>query len=201
MNGSCPEGKYLNGTMCLDCSDDCKTCQFEESNCTTCSEIDDKWLHGSECIDSCPTGTMSFGTLRMCLPCSSGCTDCWWDDSNAIHNGMQCTQCENNIPFIIWSNIQFCTADCGESGFLDPGTNTCTNCGCTYGCDADGLCYPNMSCPGVQYQNQCLTSCPSGTYNDSNICKRCYSSCKKCSTGPGICSECFGTDYLIHFLK
>lgn len=48
----------------------------------------------------------------------------------------------------------------------------------------------------VLYNSKCVTSCPSTTYNKSNVCNSCYSLCAVC-TGPSMaeCSKCVSYKY------
>lgn len=162
-----PEGS----TDCVACNTYCASCEGVPSNCTSCSQ--NYYLYDKTCLVDCdPIGFYKDTTNMRCEPC---------DDPLCSNCSTSVASCSTCIPEF------FVNADLNVL--------TCTKCHWTcYTCNG-----PNsdncLSCNGFMYllDNECLPSCPDGTYKDSttNQCESCSDRCLTC-TGPSFtqCDKC-----------
>lgn len=63
----------------------------------------------------------------------------------------------------------------------------CTSCGIDFirGNSGDCICRQGL----ILFEGNCLSTCPSGTYQIGDVCRECVSSCVECDA-LGRCTSC-----------
>jgi hypothetical protein len=174
--GTCADGSYHSGSVCVGCRPVCATCS-SASSCLSCSSPLN--LLGGECLAACPAGYVSVlnsSSLSSCLNCPSSCLVCLSISS--------CSTCEP--PFLL--NAGSCVSTC-PGALLPNYLGQCVACDCL-SCSLSS--YNCTSCSGATslYNGQCLANCPSGYYSSSNVCTACGLNCAAC-TSSAYCSICY----------
>ncbi|KAL4476576.1 hypothetical protein ABPG74_010309 [Tetrahymena malaccensis] len=147
---ACNEGHFYKDSQCFKCSQDCKSCEKQEDNCTDCLE-----------------GFKLNQATNKCIKCPSNCTIC--------EENQQCTKCEKE--FKLQQNA--CIKVCGQ-GFYEDTNQKCLECdkNCKT-CENSASNCTECSVNQVLKANQCVI-CPDGTYAAKNQCQECPQDCSKC---------------------
>jgi len=168
----CPTGTYQPSSTfsCEDCDSTCKECSSTADSCDACYTTSSKpYLYSSTCISSCPDGYVDVN--YECEACTSPCLTC--ENSKSY-----CLTCESSYYLYENDCVNPCpsgtvaTTDTDPISCLDCGTN-CKTC---QSADTD-ICY---SCDSnyFLYEQTCIDSCPTGTYErGSTRCGDCDSTC------------------------
>jgi len=164
---SCPDGKYLYGTTCIndcpsntlkdtvkmkctDCASSCAECSETTSKCTSCHNAD--YLYGSTCAGSCPP-SITITNTKTCDACVSPCKEC-------VGTTGSCTSCIDNF----YLDGSTCVENCPAGKVKDPSTMTCKTCEspCKECTETISTC---TSCIADHYlyESTCVDPCPSGT--------------------------------------
>lgn len=104
----CPTG-YVNDhseNLCLGCRDGCASCDYETTNCTTCTPSGrTPFFFKFDCLAECPA-LVSIPGGRVCSECDPTCLTC--EDSVD-----KCTSCEAYMRFDTFNNkcLEACLAD------------------------------------------------------------------------------------------
>ena len=177
----CPAHYYSENNECKECSDTCSECSGS-STCTKCNEGD--YLYRGWCYsDSCPDGSyLSDEENMVCSSCDSSCLTC--------SNSDRCDSC--NAGYHVDDNTGKCVSEC-ESGQYKDDDGNCQQCStncleCSESPDKCISCDPNSEY-NVLYENQCLSTCPDGTFHNGITCQECSSNCSTCSS-PEKCLSC-----------
>ena len=177
---SCPPGTFYEpGSVydqCRRCPWMCKSCTGDSySNCTECD--DDYFVYDGYCTDSCPTGTYRDYTKKTnpCQKCYPSCETCYGPDET------NCMSCEDDQTLTRGTCYPSCYY--GQyRAFNGSGDSTCEYCHAAcracYG-PSDDECF-TCSLGRVLYNDQCVDTCPNGTYPYSDSCQSCSYSCKTC---------------------
>lgn len=118
----CPSSYFLSGSACNKCSPYCLECSSDNITCSSCviSGSFKSYLHNSNCVVSCPTGTYPFDNTTLgpttCIPCNSSCVDCSGSPNN-------CSSCSNN--YFLFGND--CLSTCPTGYFAYNTTRTCND--------------------------------------------------------------------------
>ncbi|KAM3135886.1 hypothetical protein pb186bvf_012015 [Paramecium bursaria] len=217
---TCPQGQYQQGSNCLACDAKCTNCIGGPTFCTSCAPnflldlnqcgttcldnnlyIDSQnqlcqsrcpiglyhysppkttkkfcvqscpLQYNSFCMDICPNGLFdSYGT---CVACQSICLTCTAADN--------CQTCVIGYYLNTVNNQSQCQTTC-NTRLEDVASMICVDQCLPTQVEYNGQCL--ASCPTIppllQYNFQCITDCPKGTYRDQNICKICDSQCTDC---------------------
>lgn len=181
----CPQGFYGSINVCTPCSSPCLNCSTTSTNCTACN-TSLYVLYNSNCTTSCPTGT--FNSSGTCLACDISCLTCTGLATN-------CTLCATG--YVTNGTAGVCTNTCMIGTVPYNGA-----CGCRVDClTCSGTasnctsCDPASAFYAYYYSNQCLGSCPNGTYDSSKTCIGCPFGCSTC-TSATVCQSCNNTYYL-----
>ena len=184
---NCSPTTYANSSnfQCTPCVSPCVSCSAI-ADCSSC--IPGKFLYGTSCISPCPAGYVGVVGSGACQACTENCKTC----SGAVNS---CLTCVNGSYFLPSSSS--CVSSCEPSLFIDYANQKCV--GCTSPCDtcvnSSTTC---LSCIAgyLNYQNQCLGSCPAGMFIQANkTCVACSSNCAVC-TSLTSCLQCSGSTYL-----
>jgi hypothetical protein len=64
----CNFGRYYDAaeSECLECSDDCHTCEGSADNCLTCTKGQLPFFHENECLAVCPDGYLGNAKANEC---------------------------------------------------------------------------------------------------------------------------------------
>ena len=83
----CPAGTYKNAeTMfCEACSEECKTCDSQKDNCTSCEGQLYYYESENECVEECPEGFFEEEEGNACRECGDAIPGC-----QLCENGDQC---------------------------------------------------------------------------------------------------------------
>ena len=144
--------------------------------------------------------TEDSNNLTINFNCNEPCSLC------SQTNGDYCTKCYNPNP----SNVLYlyqgsCISECPSGYDTDTAEYVCYKCNDK--CAKCDLFNPDKctSCPPsfpfyIPSTYDCVTSCPDGTYadtNDNNTCKPCDNTCKTCSNNNSKhCTSCDSTSHL-----
>lgn len=186
---NCPSSTYIVGEgdpsqICFNCDPSCATCSGgSTSECLSCPST--TYLDTSHsCVSSCQNGQYGDPSSGTCKTCPTGCQTC--------ASGTQCLICSNG--WIKNSSSGLCVQSCGNSQFNNTSLNECDNCDSScLTCSGAGsnACTSCRSGLVLTSQAECLTSCPSHTYNHSGFCSSCDSSCLNCSgNSSNDCTSC-----------
>ncbi|EAR81858.2 zinc finger lsd1 subclass family protein (macronuclear) [Tetrahymena thermophila SB210] len=169
---SCFDGFYLKSGQCLQCTQPCKSCQFNDTYCTSCIQYYGLNSATNSCYLLCPIGCKECNNLNnqssciscidgyyltngQCLPCQSPCSTCENDAQN-------CLTCIKYYKLVSDSQRSYCSPVC------DISCQTCTA--------------PNDF-------RQCM-SCIEGYYLYQNSCLSCSFPCQSCEGSPSNCLSC-----------
>jgi len=128
----CPQGEYFDGSSCVPCSSNCRTCWGSESQsgnclkcspkclscesdinyCTECSQ-EGFYAYRGDCLTSCPAFTVLVD--KTCEDCSENCLTCGPLPSD-------CLSCPENKVLLKGKCLEEC-----PSGFVKSG-NECKDC-------------------------------------------------------------------------
>ena len=190
----CLSGYYKEESSCKKCHSTCLTCGGPtENNCLTCdalSATNGKYhLKQNACIDSCPSNC--FEETNICKECHESCLTC----SGAFDNN--CLTCNTADPLKgkFLPSQSMCLALCPSYTYEE--NNSCKKCNdsCStcFGQEKNNCLTCNSSSPVYGKfnfkDNTCISTCPSGTYEEYNICKSCLNNCLTCNSN-GSCSVC-----------
>ncbi len=214
--------------ICDTCYLGCSTCTNTSSDgCTACKNVSGTvyYLNGTTCITSCGAGYYNntpnacalctapcntcTGTATYCLTCNTGyllnintcviCTDPCATCSNTLTN---CTSCNSTTFLIYLSNT--CSATCTGAFVANAMTRTCDPCyiGClTCTNSSSNGCSTCTNVSGTVYYlsgTSCLTSCPSGFYNNTpNGCAACTAPCLTSVNTATNCTSCVTNAYFL----
>ncbi|ESU40989.1 Variant-specific surface protein, partial [Giardia duodenalis] len=185
---ACADG-YYDADCANSCDESCKSCTGAEATiCTSCKADTNPYFkkgdgETGECVaeDAC-TGT-HFPTIdanqkKICTPCNDasngGVADC--QECSKTGDTLKCLTCNNNKkPNTAGTACVACTiADCA-------------NCNEENVCEA---CTSNKKLSPLK--DACLDGCPAGTYDNTNVCTPCHTSCSSCSDAASTsCTACY----------
>ncbi|EAR95046.2 TNFR/NGFR cysteine-rich region family protein (macronuclear) [Tetrahymena thermophila SB210] len=197
----CPQGTFPDGStnICSKCDLSCFTCSGpSSSNCLSCSGSLFLSTSGNECKNSCKTNEFQNNANNQCTPCDSSCLTC---NGNLNTNCLSCSD-----PLFLQQSSSTCIQKCDSNqyGQITP-QRTCLVCDSTCATCSGPNQNNCLSCSGSKYldlsTNQCVTQCPSGTFNDNsnNKCSPCNTDCKTCS-GPNN-NQCLSCSLPKYFQK
>lgn len=145
----------------------CESCSTG-TTCDSCSGS--RYLSGSSCVTSCPSGTYADTSSNTCVSCTSPCSTCSKSSTN-------CTKCVS--PFVEFENKCDSTT-CPDSYFnVDGSCITCPNCINCLDSDTCLECDPSY----YEYNGICYITCPDQAPipdEATNTCGGCDSSCRSC---------------------
>ena len=192
----CPTSYYSNGVSYLACDTSCLTCSGAGANlCVTCNATSTlRYLSGSTCVSSCPSGTYASAS-RVCTACNSNCATC-------ITSSKNCTSCTS--PLLLFIANATCVSSC-PSGYSANGT-VCAQCAANkYGpsclacnCGIGGVCDQGItgtgSCTCTTGYTQATAgaacnTCASGYFLSGSTCVACFSGCATCASTT-TCTVC-----------
>ena len=183
----CPEGYYQNGTMCLRCQTNCKSC-IDNKNCTICRDpyllLEGKCIISEQGEGICPLGYVKIG--KECFRCKQfpNCAICPHDDLSI------CEECF--WPLILYGTE--CVTECPPHHFVHVEGNVARCIPCPDGCKRcnknqcleclDGLYF-------YQYSNDCV-QCKLPSQPIGEKCMECsVEGCEFCVDGePYQCRIC-----------
>ena len=170
---NCPSGTRKYNRQCLDCPDDCSSCDLDK--CTGC--IDLRYLKDGKCVKDC--GDTYYSYERECFKCSDeNCLTC--PDNT-------CSKCRIGTYLDILTGK--CVKKCSEGYFGNDETGKCEECeeGCSYCTDAHTCieCLPQYNF----YRGKCVKPCPAKTTSKNGQCVECHQSCcSQCAPNePNVC--------------
>ncbi|CDW77580.1 UNKNOWN [Stylonychia lemnae] len=154
--GTCPNGYFANSTFyCAACDSNCKTCNVNETNCTSCYASGQyPFLADNKCINTCQNGQVSIN--YTCTNCSTQCVSCQSTPT-------QCSSC--SVGYLYGTK---CVTDC-PSPYVQRGTK-CVGCDPNCGqCSKTDVNYCDKCASGyILYDQVCYTKCPDGYQPTSN---------------------------------
>ncbi|KAL4506331.1 hypothetical protein ABPG73_017065 [Tetrahymena malaccensis] len=169
---SCFDGFYLKSGKCLQCTQPCKNCQFNDTYCTSCIQYYGLDSSTNQCLLLCPIGCKECSNQNGFSSCSS-CIDGYY-----LTNG-QCLLCQN--PCLTCQNdAQNCLSCIKQYKLI---TNTQSNY-CSPVCDIS--C---KTCTAPNDYSKC-TSCTTGYYLQQNSCLSCDFPCQSCEGTSTNCLSC-----------
>lgn len=161
----CKDGESKVNEQCIPCTDkDCLKCPVSPDQCIKCDSL--TYLYNNDCVTLCPDGT---------YPSNGKCENCN-DDCNVCKTLAICYTCKS--PKFTFNSA--CVDDCppkytrvGDTCIPCVDTD-CLECGVPKTCD---------KCTNFNYNGDCVSECPSGTYPcpETKKCIDCIDNCDKCS--------------------
>lgn len=198
-NGSCPEGKWGDGTSCFDCTNPCLTCS-SSTVCLSCTKRSsppdfgaNTYLDAGVCKVTCPPGSLPNTSTSVCDACNTNCFTCSGTTT-------YCTSCTGSLK--LYNNA--CTSSCPSDGKWVDLNNVCNACvsPCSTCTGTVNTCTTCVSGYNL-YLNSCIGGCPQGTTLVLTTCRTCTSPCDTCSSSVTTCTSCiegyliFGTTCVI----
>ena len=183
-------GLSSNGRLCRPCHETCATCNDGgENSCTSCQTAFIVNSFGS--LSRCAMGCSATSNTSNCYYCHIECNGCT-GSTNA-----DCVSCKG----VTRTNSQgqiVCAPTCGTNQYLTEknGEFFCFAChpqcnGCTGPANTQCSRCTNVNNTFTS-SNECIATCPFGSYaDDSSKCRACDAQCNGC-TGPSSsnCSVC-----------
>lgn len=206
---TCPDGQFADAASgnhrCEYCQAPCERCSVAGTNCTFCKNVSttDYFLDGNACVTSCSGDR--FGNVvtdptitNECVACSAGCVGC----TSSGYAG--CTSCTfGTAKLWLAHGTTICDTVCPSGQYMGSGAddNRCLLCAttcltCTGSSTNCVTCNPgellHQDAPGTW---TCVTSCPTGYYQDSinAVCNKCPVGCASCiggATSAGFGTQC-----------
>ncbi|XP_033097658.1 receptor tyrosine-protein kinase erbB-4-like isoform X2 [Anneissia japonica] len=190
INKTCDEGyfyerKSFKGSdtatqICQECHSECRNCTAKGSyNCDSCKNFKRK----GECVSKCETHEY-FNDKFECQNCDHKCKDgckgptardckseCTQYKIMISEDSFECAaQCSEEFPF--QSSPYICVSNCSENMFPND-KNLCRNCHseCMGGCLGDQR-KDCLACKNFNHNGECRETCPTGSVEDGNICRK-----------------------------
>ncbi|KAJ8941052.1 hypothetical protein NQ318_006826 [Aromia moschata] len=136
------------------------------------------------CVSTCPPRSYS-DSQGICQPCHEACETCTGPDQKS------CLSCSPGHVRVI--DLDICLQQCPEGYYENFADKTCIPCqpncaGCQDHPDHCTSCDHHL----LLYQNRCLASCPTNTYEtDDYGCAGCHESCETCTgSNSSQCISC-----------
>ncbi|ESU44971.1 Variant-specific surface protein, partial [Giardia duodenalis] len=184
---ACVDGKY--GADCANsCDESCKTCTGAgTAACTSCKDPSPYFKKGTgetgECVakDACTSThfpTTDATQKKVCTLCNDAANGGIADCQTCLRTGgtFKCSACNNDKkPNTAGTACVACTiADCAS-------------------CDKENVCAACTDKKLSPLKDACLDSCPAGTYDSSNVCTPCHTSCAECNNNANqdSCTACY----------
>ena len=218
----CEDGFIVENGVCVKCSNDCKTCEFFSSTCSSCNDgyglIEGSCRKG--CADHCNScdspctkcETGFFYSGGSCFKCDPACSSC---DARGSSSCVSCAPgyvkvrntCKPSCPANCATCDQPCTvcdrgfykfelgcAECKHSCLECRGISECTVCKDGYSL-VQGSCITGCSPHCISCDSPC-SLCENGFYLYMNNCVQCDSKCKTCNQTANNCFSCQDGYYL-----
>ncbi|ESU40133.1 Variant-specific surface protein, partial [Giardia duodenalis] len=203
----CTPGYFKTGAACTQCHSSCLTCSAEgESGCKSCK---DGYFLGAtsgaagKCIKCDNVDDTNWKGVVGCLKCTS---------SKTSGTPATCTECADNY-YLKTDGTPSCVTNCGEGFFpttvnsikkcvpcsetSNGGIANCAKCSLTASPARAGAAVTCTECGSGKKLSSlgdaCLDNCPAGTYDSSNVCIPCHTSCAECNSNANqdSCTACY----------
>ncbi|ESU44603.1 Variant-specific surface protein, partial [Giardia duodenalis] len=191
---ACEDGYF--GAACTACEDDnCITCT--EAGTGKCSKCKATNTAGAQLYlktaSSSPTGTCV--EASQCGPAAfpkddaengNKCASC----SSASDGGIaDCKTCSKDLGAL---KCSACTTEGKKPNTTGAACVACNIANCA-SCDKENVCEACTNSKKLSpLKDACLTDCPAGTYDNTNVCTPCHTSCSSCSdAGEFSCTACY----------
>ncbi|ESU43689.1 Variant-specific surface protein, partial [Giardia duodenalis] len=193
---SCIEGYYVDsdGSVCTQCADttNCAVCLATGTNkgkCTECKssssnnylKITDTETQSGDCVaQAACTGThFPVAADRKCYPCSN-------TGKGGIASCQTCSKTETTLKCLTCSDPK--KPNTTGTACVACNIANCANCNEENVCEA---CTNSKKLSPLK--DACLDSCPAGTYDNTNICTPCHTSCAECNNSAEAtsCTACY----------
>lgn len=172
--------------ICRSCDNkNCLKCPRDPYKCTECPEP--LLLYNDDCIEKCPDGTFANG--KECDKCGSNCKTCEGKKT-------QCTSCPEGLLFDA-EKEEKCVSECDDGKVRKDGECVaCKDKRCKV-CKTDNLeCCTTPFYPYVIDGCEVKEECPTGKFDNGDICDNCMTGCDKCNNA-NTCTECSQGYYLL----
>ncbi|XP_032434237.1 extracellular matrix organizing protein FRAS1 isoform X1 [Xiphophorus hellerii] len=188
----CPQESelvHLPGKCCPECSSLKPSCLYEGKSFKNRARWTDGSCRECECHDTrvtcyllscptCPPGTLAAIKEGRCCPeCQQA--QCHGDCLSCLGTPDRCESCRDPKAFL---HLGRCLSVCPE-GYTAEGRvcaacpESCATCSSRWDCQS---CNSQLPLLGPD-RDQCLDSCPAGSYQHDNAhCRRCHASCSEC---------------------
>jgi proprotein convertase subtilisin/kexin type 5 len=194
----CSQGYGQIGDSCKKCTNDnCGRCSSNMIDCVDCRS--DWFYYLNNCYSKCPSETTqySYKGKMSCVKCPSGCSTCQIDNIDAVTGAFTFIKqsCTCYSPKVNKDGV--CVdPECGPDQVLTQiGCQNCTDKNCQT-CNSQDLSKCERCKEGFfDFNNECVTKCPSFYYKDNNSCKPCKENCGSCKNSDK-CDTCKTNYYL-----
>ncbi|EFO60778.1 VSP S8 [Giardia lamblia P15] len=208
---ACEDGYLDFDDRCVACHKSCRTCESSntEDGCTSCTA--ETYFLGAasggegrciKCDDT--TGAGSYKGIAGCLKCTQP----------ESAGPAVCTECAANLYVKADVGVMACVAasECGEGFFPatvggvkkcvscdeigNGGVGDCAKCALKTPVPEAGIKVTCSECDRNKkvspLKDECMDSCPDGTYDKQNVCTPCHSSCASCTDATSAtCTACY----------
>ena len=214
---ACENGYFVESAACTKCHESCLTCEGAGADkCKSCTP-ETYFLGAAEgsqgkCVSCGDASGSTWKGVDGCLKCTK---------SNSESTPATCTECQAERYLKEGPPVSCVTAETCNTGYFpndsvdgkkkclpcSDGTNggiaKCSACsllsstaeGSTVRITCSACSSDNLS----PLKNECMASCPAGTYAKDNICTPCHTSCSSCSdAGESSCTACYPGSVLNH---
>ncbi|ESU40249.1 Variant-specific surface protein [Giardia duodenalis] len=187
------EGKKPNaaGSSCYTCPDEGAT-----AGCSSCS--------ADNTCEACVPGKIlkTDGNTKTCVAEAECTAGFFVSTANSAKTCISCTDNSNGVPDCATCEARAddkAKAECLScTGTKKPNTTGTACVACTIAdcanCDKENVCEACTSNKKLSpLKDACLTDCPAGTYDNTNICTPCHTSCASCESNANqdSCTACY----------
>ena len=156
---SCKAETYLLNGKCINCDNNCYTCDILPTSCTSCNGS--KYLFNETCSQTCPDKYYPNTLDNTCSPCNSPCLTCYGSLTS------NCLSCPTGLIF--------------KNGKCFNCDTSCLTCDGSTSSDC-------LSCSSSLYLQgtTCVSQCKTSYYpvsNSTKTCEKCSGTCVTCITG------------------
>ncbi|ESU40720.1 Variant-specific surface protein [Giardia duodenalis] len=209
---TCPDGTYADSStrQCVSCDGTCKTCSAAgDSKCKSCNNgyfLGAANNAAGKCIQCSSKDEAGWPGVDNCAKCTSSgqsgtaasCTECadnyYLKTDGSTTSCVTAGQCNNGFfPTTDTSDKKVCVK-CGDK--TNGGIDGCAKCSLTTSSARAGAAVTCTECDSTKklspLKDACLDSCPAGTYDNTNVCTPCHTSCSSCSDAASTsCTTCY----------
>ena len=180
-DSNCKVGFRPSAGNCTPCEDkNCQKCDFSTKICEICNTP--MLISGGVCVNSCPNGQYRASSGNKCGICDVTCTKCF-----DIYN--KCIECA--LGFVLQDTS--CVNSCNAGNVnVNSKCKKCETKDCNV-CKTDlktcEKCNQGKLLHKVNNTTVCIDKCPTGFFNNKNICVPCSENCDVCGN-TSQCAKC-----------
>ncbi|ESU43038.1 Variant-specific surface protein, partial [Giardia duodenalis] len=202
----CADGYF--GDTCTACHQSCRTCSAaDENSCTACAEGTHFLGAASgkgKCVSCGDASGSTWKGVANCVKCNKPvnentpavCTECadnYYLKTDGATSCVAAGQCNNGFFSTTDSSNKKVCVKCSDK--TSGGIDGCAKCSLTTSPAGAGATVTCTECTSNKLSplgDVCLVACPASTYDSSNVCTPCHTSCSSCFDAASTsCIACY----------